>query len=98
MKPNFINFSKEAPIITGIDIKKVNSVAFSRVIPSIKAVIIVIPDLDVPGKIAAITWDKPIIKADLYVIWAIIFLLLFFSIIINNNPTIIKAIATEILL
>lgn len=63
--PNLNSLRKLAPNITGTDIKNVNSVLFSLDIPSKRAVIIVIPDLDVPGNIAAITCAKPIINADL---------------------------------
>ena len=75
VRPNLKSFSKLAPSITGIDIKNVNSVAVLLDIPSNNAHIIVIPDLDVPGNIAAITWAHPIINADWYVISFIEFIL-----------------------
>ena len=47
--PNFTNFRKLAPNMTGIARKKVNSAATSLEIPINKAPIIVAPDLEVPG-------------------------------------------------
>ena len=52
---NLINLSKEAPNITGIAKKKVNSAATVLDTPKSKAPTIVAPDLDVPGNIAAIS-------------------------------------------
>ena len=54
-RPNFNTFSKLAPNITGIAKKKVNSVANPLETPNIIAPIIVAPERDVPGKIAAIS-------------------------------------------
>lgn len=65
ISPNLNSLRKLAPNITGMDIRNVNSVLFSLDIPSKSPVIIVIPDLDVPGNMAAITWARPIISADL---------------------------------
>ena len=57
-----------------------------------------IPDLDTPGNKAAITWNKPIINACLNVNdfrSSIVVFLFNDSIIINNKPTVIKAIETD---
>ena len=67
-KPNFTNFNKDAPNITGIAKKKVNSAATILETPKSKAPTIVAPERDVPGKIAAINWKIPIKKAVLKVI------------------------------
>ena len=60
-KPNFNNLNKAAPNMTGIAKKKVNSAATVLETPKIKAPTMVAPERDVPGKIAAINWKKPII-------------------------------------
>ena len=65
--PNLTNLSKLAPNITGIAKKNVNSVATSLDTPINKAPNIVAPEREVPGKTAAITWNKPIIIAILNV-------------------------------
>ena len=52
--PNFHSFKRLAPNMTGIAKKKVYSAATVRDTPINKAPTIVAPDLDVPGKIAAI--------------------------------------------
>ena len=54
LNPNFNSFSRLAPNITGIAKKKVNSAATLLDTPIIKAPIIVAPERDVPGKMAAI--------------------------------------------
>ena len=59
-KPNFTSFNSEAPNITGIAKKKVNSAATDLLTPNISAPTIVAPLLLVPGKIAAISWKTPI--------------------------------------
>ena len=48
-KPNFNNFNKLAPNITGIAKKNVNSAAISLDVPINIPPNIVAPDLDVPG-------------------------------------------------
>ena len=53
--PNFTNFNRLAPNITGIAKKKVNSAATARLTPIINPPMIVDPDLEVPGKTAATT-------------------------------------------
>ena len=68
-------FNKEAPNITGIAKQNVNSTAAGLDIPNNKEPIIVAPDLDVPGNIAAITWNKPIYKAYLNVISFVLLIL-----------------------
>ena len=65
--PNLTSLSKLAPNITGIAKKNVNSAAISLDTPINNAPTIVAPERDVPGKTAAITWNKPIIRAALYV-------------------------------
>ena len=62
-RPNFTSFRRLAPNITGIASTKVNSAATVLDTPRIKAPTIVAPDLDVPGKIAAISWKSPIKNA-----------------------------------
>lgn len=62
-KPNFSNFNKLAPNMTGIAKKKVNSAAIVRLTPIIKPPKIVAPLREVPGKIAAINWNTPILSA-----------------------------------
>lgn len=52
---NLTNFKSEAPNITGIAKKKVNSAATVLDTPSKSAPTIVAPDLEVPGNIAAIS-------------------------------------------
>ena len=54
LKENLINFNRLAPNITGIAKKKVNYAATVLDTPIIKAPRIVDPDLEVPGKTAAI--------------------------------------------
>ena len=61
--PNLTNFNKLAPNITGTAKKKVNSAATVRLTPINKAPTIVAPEREVPGKIAAINWNIPIISA-----------------------------------
>ena len=51
---NLTNLSNDAPNITGIAKKKVNSAATVLDTPSNNAPTIVAPDLEVPGNIAAI--------------------------------------------
>lgn len=58
--PNLTSLKRAAPNITGIAKKNVNSVATVRETPKSKAPTIVAPERDVPGKIAAINWKKPI--------------------------------------
>ena len=53
VKPNFNSFNKEAPNITGIAKKNVNSAATDLLTPKISAPTIVAPLLLVPGNIAA---------------------------------------------
>ena len=62
-KPNFTIFSRLAPNITGIAKKKVNSAATVLETPIRRAPKMVAPEREVPGKIAAISWNKPIISA-----------------------------------
>ena len=62
-KPNFTIFNRLAPNMTGIARKNVNSAATVLDTPIIKAPTIVAPERDVPGKIAAISWNIPIRKA-----------------------------------
>ena len=50
--PNFTNFNRLAPNITGIAKKKVNSAATARLTPIINPPTIVAPDLEVPGSTA----------------------------------------------
>ena len=52
-----------APNMTGIARKKVNLAAASLEIPIAIEPTIVDPDLDVPGNIAAISWNRPIANA-----------------------------------
>ena len=52
-----------APNITGIARKNVNFAAVSLEIPIAIEPTMVEPDLDVPGKMAARSWNKPIAKA-----------------------------------
>ena len=59
-KPNFSSLNNEAPNMTGIARKNVNSAATVLETPRIKAPTIVAPERDVPGKTAAINWKKPI--------------------------------------
>ena len=61
--PNFKIFNKLAPSITGIAKKKVNSAATVLETPINNAPSMVAPEREVPGKIAAISWNKPIIIA-----------------------------------
>lgn len=61
--PNFTIFNNDAPNITGIAKKKVNSAATVLETPNNKAPTIVAPERDVPGKIAAINWKTPIKNA-----------------------------------
>ena len=66
--------------------------------PKTKAPIIVEPERDTPGKIAAINWHIPIIIAEWNDISAIESILVFgflFSIMMKISPTKIKAIATD---
>ena len=49
--------------MTGIAKKKVNSAAIVRLTPIIKPPKIVAPLREVPGKIAAINWNTPILSA-----------------------------------
>lgn len=53
--PNFINFNKLAPNITGTAKKNVNSAATVRDIPIRSPPIIVAPEREVPGNTAAIS-------------------------------------------
>lgn len=62
-RPNFSNFNRLAPNMTGIARKNVNSAAAVLEMPSSNAPIIVAPERDVPGKIAAINCHIPIINA-----------------------------------
>lgn len=61
--PNFTTFKRLAPNMTGIARKNVYSAAMVLETPIKSAPTIVAPDLEVPGKIAAISWNIPIIKA-----------------------------------
>ena len=96
-------FNKEAPNIAGIAKKNVNSAETDLETPIIKAPIIVAPERDVPGNIAAIIWNKPIIIASDHLnslsefTLGSLFLFLFnTSTTINAIPTTIKAIATQV--
>ena len=60
-------FKRQAPPITGIDMRNENSPAVLRSTLSHKAVAIVDPDLDTPGRMA-IPWNVPIISACVQVI------------------------------
>ena len=62
-KPNLVTFRRLAPNMTGIARKKVYSAATVLDTPIYSAPTIVAPERDVPGKIAAITWKIPIIRA-----------------------------------
>lgn len=62
-RPDFSSFSRLAPNITGMARKNVNSAATVLDMPKSKAPIIVAPERDVPGKMAAISCQIPIIKA-----------------------------------
>ena len=62
-KPNFKIFKRLAPSITGIAKKKVNSAATVLETPIKSAPRIVAPEREVPGKIAAISWNNPITAA-----------------------------------
>ena len=53
--PNFTNFNRLAPNITGIAKKIVNSAATARPTPIFYPPTIVAPDLEVPGSTAATT-------------------------------------------
>ena len=64
--PYFTSALRLAPAITGTPIIKVNSAATVRETPSIRAPMIVAPERDVPGNIAAISWNTPITNAILY--------------------------------
>ena len=63
LNPNFTSFSKLAPNIVGIAKKNVNSAATVLDNPMAIPPKIVAPERDVPGNIAAITWNNPTIKA-----------------------------------
>ena len=60
-----INSTKAAREIAGIPSRKENLVAFALSHPDIKAVEIVMPDLEKPG-ITANAWEKPIKKLSEY--------------------------------
>ena len=57
-----MNSKIKEPKITGIEIRKENFTASSLFIPKILEVEIVIPDLEIPGKIAN-AWPKPVTSA-----------------------------------
>lgn len=59
-KPNFNGLNNEAPNMTGIARKNVNSAATVLEMPRIKAPTIVAPERDVPGKTAGNQLKKPI--------------------------------------
>ena len=61
--PNLTSFKRLAPNITGIARKKVNSAATVLDTPIKSAPKMVAPEREVPGKIAAINWKNPMIKA-----------------------------------
>ena len=67
-KPNCTIFSKLAPNITGIAKKNVNSAATVLDTPKSSAPTMVAPERDVPGKIAAMSWNTPINRASWNVI------------------------------
>ena len=60
LNPNFTIFKRLAPAITGIARKNVNSAATVLDNPTRIPPRIVAPERDVPGKIAAISWNIPI--------------------------------------
>ena len=62
-KPNFTSVRRLAPNMTGMARKKVNSAAITLLTPISSAPTIVAPEREVPGKIAAISWNRPIIRA-----------------------------------
>ena len=62
---NFTPFKRLAPNITGMARKKVYSAATVLDTPSSSAPTMVAPEREVPGKIAAISWNIPIQKASL---------------------------------
>ena len=77
-----------------------NSAALGLERPNNKLPIIVAPERDVPGNIAASNWKHPITKASLYVILSVVSFLFFlfcflFSITIKATPNTIKAIAIQ---
>ena len=95
----FAIFKRLAPAMTGIAIKNVNSAATVLDTPSRSAPTIVAPDLDVPGKIPATSWNTPIASASGIVIWESYFTLGFtflfrFSIRIKATPNRISITAT----
>lgn len=102
-KPNLSTLRRLAPSITGIARKKVNSAAAVLETPIRRAPRIVAPEREVPGKIAAISWNMPIASAVLYVICPValifaVFPLFLFSIKMNPMPNRIRASATQMLL
>ena len=64
-KPKRITFNRLAPNITGIARKNVNSAATVLETPIIRPPRMVAPEREVPGKIAAISWNRPMIIASL---------------------------------
>ena len=86
--------------MTGIARKNVNSEATVLDTPISNAPTIVAPDLEVPGKIAAMSWNTPIISAVWKVMSSSLVIFAFFpllrlSMTINATPNTISAIATE---
>ena len=57
------NFKADAPIIAGMERRKENRPAVSRLIPQKRAQTIVAPDLLMPGMIAA-PWTTPMARAE----------------------------------
>jgi len=64
--------------MTGTARKKVNSAAVVLESPIRIPPRMVAPDLEVPGKMAAISWKSPTSIASRYVIWAILVMRAFF--------------------
>ena len=62
-KPYLTIFKRLAPAMTGIARIKVNLAATVRETPIISPPTIVAPEREVPGKIAAISWKRPMRKA-----------------------------------
>ena len=61
-RPNLTSLSRLAPNMTGMARKNVNSAATVRDTPSSSAPTMVEPEREVPGKIAAISWNIPIMR------------------------------------
>ena len=61
-KPNLISFKRLAPAMIGMLIKKENSVATVREVPTSIPPMMVEPEREVPGMRES-TWKQPILKA-----------------------------------